>query len=142
MPMYDYKCSVCGRKREVMLKLSDLSSPVYCQRDGFAMSRMLSAPYVQNDYPAYTCPVTGERIEGRRAHEENLKRTGCRILEPGESDAYRRSLAHAEDDLDAKIDETADRLITSLPTEKRDRLAAEMEGGLDTQLERSAPKFN
>ena len=80
MPMYDYKCSVCGRKREVMLKLSDLSSPVYCQRDGFAMSRMLSAPYVQNDYPAYTCPVTGERIEGRRAHEENLKRTGCRIL--------------------------------------------------------------
>lgn len=43
------------------------------------------APGVAGDYTAYECPVTGKMIEGRAEHRENLKRTGCRLLEPGES---------------------------------------------------------
>lgn len=44
-----------------------------------------SAPMVAGDYAAYDCPVTGKPIEGRAAHRENLKKTGCRLLEKGES---------------------------------------------------------
>jgi len=47
--------------------------------------------YVASDYEGYQCPVTDKWIEGRYAHKENLKRTGCRLLEPGESrDAPKR----------------------------------------------------
>lgn len=139
MPTYDYKCSTCSRAREVFLKLADLNSPVYCQRCGHAMNRQLSAPFVRGDYAGYECPVTGQWIEGRRAHEENLKRTECRILEPGEADAYRKSLTRADEQLEKSLDDTWDGLVANLPTDKRDRLAGEIEGGLTTELVRSTP---
>ena len=141
MPLYDYRCPTCGRGREVMLKLADINSPVYCQQCGSGMNRKVTAPMVVNDYPGYESPVTGEWIEGRRAHEEHLKRTGCRIYEPGETDQFKNRQRAADAALDNKIEESVDRYITSLPTEKRDRLAAELEGGLTTQIERSAPTF-
>jgi hypothetical protein len=86
--------------------------------------------------------VTGKWIEGRKAHEENLKVTGCRILEPGETRDKARQREADDARLEAAIEETADRFIAELPTEKRDRLAAEMEGGLTAQVERSTPNFN
>lgn len=55
------------------------------------------AAYVSSDYEAYDCPVTGKMIEGRAAHRENLKRTGCRILEKGEGrDAERTRKENVE----------------------------------------------
>lgn len=50
----------------------------------------LPAPQISPDYAAYDCPVTGRMIEGRRAHRENLKQHGCRVLEPGETEQHRR----------------------------------------------------
>ena len=102
------------------------------------MARQISAPTVIGDYAGYTCPVSGRWIEGRKAHTENLRRTGSRLFEPGEREAY--SAARAKDDqiLEAKIERTADEFIAKLPGEKRDRLAAEMENGLDVQLTRQS----
>lgn len=138
MPVYDYKCPLCLKRREVFRKLAELDDPVACFC-GQPMLRQISAPYVRGDYPPYECPVTGKMIEGRRAHEENLKRTGCRIYEPGEKHDFERRQRAEDAAFDAKIEETADRFVAGLPTEKRDRLAAEMEGGLTTQIERSTP---
>jgi hypothetical protein len=45
---------------------------------------------VARDYEGYNCPVTGNWIEGRAAHRENLKRTGCRVFEPGELEQFKR----------------------------------------------------
>lgn len=42
--------------------------------------------YIAPDYKAYECPVTGKLIDGRTEHRENLKRTGCRLLEKGEKE--------------------------------------------------------
>jgi hypothetical protein len=42
-------------------------------------------PILLRDYGGYDCPVTGQIVEGRYAHSENLKRQGCRLLEKGES---------------------------------------------------------
>src|SRR5579862_638829 len=44
------------------------------------------APFVQGDYEGYQSPITGEWIEGRRAHREDLKRHGCRVFEGRESE--------------------------------------------------------
>lgn len=141
MPVHDYKCPTCGSRREVFLKIADLGSTVYC-KNGHAMNRQVSAPYVRGDYPPYESPVVpGKIIEGRRAHEEHLKETGCRLLEPGESQAYARTLRQEEEKLDKALDETADELIAKMPTEKRDRLAAEMDAGVTAVVERITPQF-
>lgn len=44
-------------------------------------------PMLARDYAAYDCPITGRMIDGKREHRENLERHGCRILEPGETQA-------------------------------------------------------
>lgn len=53
--------------------------------------------HLAGDYSGYTCPVSGAWIEGRAAHKENLKRTGCRLLEKGEREHNERSCAQESD---------------------------------------------
>ncbi len=136
MPLYDYKCATCGRGEERMLKLADLEQTQSCRHCGFAMNRQLSAPMIVADYAGYESPVTGKWIEGRKAHQEELKRTGCRIFEPGEKEAFERSRKADDEKLDQAIEASADEFIAKLPTEKRDKLAAEMDNGLDVQITR------
>lgn len=140
MPLHDYKCMVCFHRYERMVKVVDLDKDQRCTSCGAVMLRQVCAPYVQGDYEPYESPVVpGKWIKGRREHEEHLRETGCRVLEPGETRSYQKQLERENEEFDKKIEETADQLITSLPTEKRDRLAAEMEGGLDAQIVRSTP---
>jgi hypothetical protein len=48
-------------------------------------NRPISAPTLARDYGAYESPMGTGMIEGRAAHREDLKRNGCRVLEPGEA---------------------------------------------------------
>lgn len=66
----------------------------------------------QSDYEAYECPVTGKMIEGKAAHQENLKRTGCRILEPGEMEqAKRNGKKIREESVDKIVDAAFDNAV-------------------------------
>lgn len=141
MPMYDYKCATCSAKREVLLKLEDINSPVYCQKCGQPMLRQLSAPYVRGDYEPYESPVQpGKWICGRRQHEEHLRETGCRLYEPGEREQRMRQRKVEDEKLDASVENTVEEFITKLPTDKRDALAGALEGGMDVKIERVTPK--
>lgn len=62
------------------------------------------------DLPAYESPVTGQRIEGRVARREDLKRNGCVEYDPGmKDDAIRR-----EADREAKAESHLDRMINDM----------------------------
>lgn len=100
------------------------------------MQRLLSAPMVRGDYPGYNCPITGKWIEGRRAHEENLKRHNCRIIEPGEKEAVDRRRKAADAQLEASIEQTVEKLVHEMPAEKRDKLAAELLNGVSAEVVR------
>lgn len=93
------------------------------------MQRVVSAPYVQGDYEAYQCPVTGKEIRGRRAHEENLRRHDCRVLEPGERESNLRRQQREAQALDASVDSTVDEFIHKLPPQKRETLINEVAAG-------------
>lgn len=134
MPLYSYKCS-CGKSFDRFLKIAEMQRFVQCECRLMA-TRQVVAPAVRGDYPPYECPVTGKVIEGRVAHEENLKRTGSRVLEPGEAGNVSKYRAAEEAKFDAAIEATADEFITNLPVEKRERLAAEMDAGVDAVVER------
>jgi hypothetical protein len=39
----------------------------------------------------YNCPVTGKWVGSKKAHQENLREQGCRVLEPGEKEFNSKS---------------------------------------------------
>lgn len=131
---------MCGNKRDIVKPLSLLNRFEFCRNacEG-AMERTICAPAVRGDYAGYDCPVTGKWIEGKRAHEENLKETGCRILEPGEHQQNQRRREQDEADLEARVEHTAESFVHNLPTEKREQLAIELRNGADTTTVRSTP---
>jgi len=105
---------------------------------GEQMELIISAPFVATDYPGYTSPITGEWIEGRKAHMEDLKRHGCRVYEPSEKEEAVKRREAEDRKLDDAIGATVDRTIASWDTRKRDKLAAEMEAGVGAEVVRRA----
>lgn len=141
MPIYAYKCPVCTRARDIVKKIADLDRVENCGHCGFAMNRQVTLPMVRPDYPAYDCPITGKRIEGRVAHEANLRLHGCRLREEGETaEAIRRKAQEEEAFLEA-VGETAARCVANMPPEKQERLANELDAGIGLSVERSTPSI-
>jgi len=140
MPTYEYKCPN-GHKFELVRPVKAYQRQEECPVcDGKVMAERFwsRAPmgYVQANYPAYKCPVTDKIIDGRAAHEENLKRTGCRILEPGEREESIRRRAAEDAALEASIEATAEQFVENLPSDKREQLGRELESGVDVTVQR------
>lgn len=135
MPLYDYKCPSCGLGFSRILRLAEYDRPQTCLC-GAQAQKQLAAPAVRGDYAGYTCPVSGKWIEGRRAHTENLARTGCRVYEPGETESLKRRKAAEEAKLDREVEETADRFIAGLSADQTAKLANEVAAGATATVER------
>lgn len=89
-------------------------SPVKPEPKPVSMST-LKKIQVQSDINGYTCPVTGKWVDGRRDHRENLKRTGCRILETGEKERFVRDRPKEIDRSSEKAaDFLSDRIVERL----------------------------
>jgi len=136
MPLYLYQCPACQRRRDILKSLANLDREESCEACQTPMERRLCAPAVVADYPGYTCPITGSWVEGRRAHVENLKKHGCRVLETGETKQIRQSRQQEEAALDRSVEETVEQFYETLPTERREQLANEVQSGLDVTIER------
>lgn len=132
MPTYSYRCE-CGETFDRFLRLKDFDTPQMCTC-GRQASRVIGAPFVMRDYAGYSCPVTGKWIEGRKAHRENLARTGCRVLEPGETESAVRRRQEQEAAYDARIEQTVEELVKAMPQEKQNRLEAELTSGVSTEV--------
>ena len=135
MPTYVFRCPSCSQQFERVLRLSEYDSPQQCAC-GVVAERQICAPAVRGDYAPYECPITGRTIEGRRAHEENLKRHGCRVLEPGESAEASRRRAESDRALETSIESTAEQFVTNLPSRKLEQLASELQSGVTATVER------
>lgn len=117
--------------------LATLNREELCETCQAPMERQLSAPAIVADYAGYSCPITGKWIEGRRAHEENLKRHGCRVLETGETEQVSRNRQAEEAKLERGVEDTVEQFYEALPTESREQLAVAVQSGLDVAVERS-----
>lgn len=135
MPLYGYRCSVCGRSFSEWRPMAESGEPASCLC-GANATRTISAPRILSDLPGYSCPVSGSWVEGRAAHEENLRKTGCRILEAGEREDLTRSKQAAEDAFDREIEATVEKEFDAMPSEKREKLGAELLAGVDCAVER------
>jgi len=136
MPTYLYKCPACRGHRDVIKSLTVLNRKESCEACQAPMERQISAPAVVSDYAGYNCPISDKWIEGRRAHEENLKRHGCRIYETGETAEIRRKAASEDAAFDRSVDETVEQFYEALPSEGREALATAVTSGLDVEIAR------
>lgn len=138
MPLYAYLCPKCEARREEVLPLARYADPVYCPQCFTPMTKQLGvrAGIVKADLPAYRCPITDKVIDGRKAHEANLARHGCRVAEAGETDAARRRAEASDRELDALAETMAVEGINAMPERKFQTLAAELEKGGDALVER------
>ena len=97
---------------------------------------MIITPAIRTNYPDYSYPITNKWVKNHIAHRENLARTGCRILEPGETSAAVSRASASDAALEAAIDSTTDQLIAKLSARDKERLAAEMDSGLSAEIVR------
>lgn len=76
---------------------------------------------VHGDYEGYQSPVTGEWIEGKRAHREDLKRHGCRLYEGRQVEEREAAKVRAEHarETDRIAEKLAHRAWDQAPTRVR-----------------------
>lgn len=138
MPIYEYRCRSCGNKFDLIRPISEYSPVEPCKCGKQADRNFSKPPAVFGDYAPYNCPITGRRIEGKREHEANLRRHGCRVLEPGETERFKQRKAREDAELEASVERTAEEFVTKLPTRQQEELAKGIESGLDVGFERKA----
>ena len=137
MPVYEYTCHQCRKGFEVVRKMQDYREPAYCPVCHTLGNRVLSPAAVRGDYEGYQCPVTGKWVEGRKAHEENLRQTGCRVFEPGEKQEFERRREREEAEFDAKLEQSIGETVAAMPAEKQQKLAQELAAGAGIGFTRS-----
>lgn len=135
MPLYDFHCDN-GHRFERFVKLEDFELLQNCSC-GMPALRVISAPMFSVDQTGYNCPVTGNWIGSKREHEENLRRTDCRVLETGETAAAAAYREKADRDFDKAVEATVEKEVEAMPSEKRERLYNELtRGGADVVYQR------
>lgn len=133
-PVYEHLCAN-GHKFDRYLKLAELDQPQTCEC-GSAAKRLISAPFVHVDFPAYQSPSSGKWITSRTERREDLKATNCVEYEPSMKQEMEKRHQAEDAALEKKIDEHVEKEIYSMDAKTRDKLVGELQGGLDVDVVR------
>jgi len=125
MPCYEHLCGK-GHKFDRYLKLAELDQVQTCEC-GSAAKRLISAPFVQVDFPAYQSPASGKWITSRTQRREDLKATNCVEYEPSMKDEMAKRHAAEDAALEKKVDEHVEQEIYNMPAKQREQLANEVQ---------------
>lgn len=105
MPCYDFHCECGNSCISVVRKVAERNDPLECPVCGDGMRRQeIYRPMVAPDYEGYQSPATGKWVEGRKAHQDDLRRSGCRILEPGETESFIKNKKSREEDFGRRVE--------------------------------------
>lgn len=85
----------------------------------------------------YESPTTGNIITSDKARREDLAASGCIEYDPEMKTDQRRRIEAQDAKLDKEFDESIDKAIWALPADKKEKLEAEMSGGLDVDVVRT-----
>jgi hypothetical protein len=78
------------------------------------------APAVFGDLPAYTSPIDGKLIDGKRDRRNDLARSQCRPYEGREQEAREAQKVHIEQD--RKLDQLAEKIAHRAWAEAPERI--------------------
>jgi putative FmdB family regulatory protein len=136
MPTYEYVCTK-GHKFDRVLKVADCQKPQKCEC-GSKGKKIISAPMVfVSPEIRYTSPIDGKVIATRQQRQDDLARNNCIPYDPGmKQDADRRQ-RESEMKLEKSLDATVEKQIHDMPSRKREKLVAELQGGVTAEYARS-----
>lgn len=139
MPLHDHRCAA-GHIFERFIERDALDAPQQCQCGSSAERIYTRFPlsFIAKDVH-YTSPVDGRPITNYQQHLEELARTDCVVYESGIKQDQERNALRREQELERSVDETVDREIALMPAAKKEKLVAELEGGLTATPERITP---
>lgn len=134
--IYAYECDSCGSEFERVLPVSDHAKPQACEC-GKTARKVICAPALMIPQDIhYTSPIDGRPITSMKARMEDLARSNCEPYDPGMRQDNDRRVRESETALEKAVDETVERAVTAMPSEKREKLQAELDGGLTAEPER------
>jgi hypothetical protein len=142
MPLHDFLCRN-GHVSEMMVPFGTESIPCplcLAHVDIQAEKVFLRAPmsFVREDV-CYESPIDGRLVTSYQQHLEDLARNDCVLYESGIKQDQERNERMREEALERSVEETVDREIALMPAAKKEKLAAELEGGLTATPERITP---
>lgn len=140
MPLHDHRCTKCGEMEERFIALDQLSAVQLHECGGELERVFLRFPFavVQDDI-CYDSPIDGRPITSKQARMEDLARGDCVPYEPGIREDQERRRAESEAALERSFDATVEREIATMSARKREKLTAELEGGMSAEPERVTP---
>lgn len=141
MPLHDHRCQQCGELEERFIPLDQLDAEQRHECGGLLERVFLRFPFatVQEDV-CYDSPIDGRPITTKQARIEDLARSDCVPYEPGIRQDQERKAREREALLEASFDQTVEKEIARMPARKKEKLAAELEGGMDATPARVTPK--
>ncbi|MBM3491280.1 MAG: hypothetical protein FJX68_12695 [Alphaproteobacteria bacterium] len=87
----------------------------------------------------YDSPIDGRPITSERARADDLARSNCIPYDPGMKQDAACRRAEADAALERRIDDTVEAEIEKMPSEKRERLQRELDGGMEVEPLRLTP---
>lgn len=139
MPLHDWKCTN-GHVFERFVSRDDLDKQHYCEC-GSPCDRVFLTPpmgWVEADI-CYDSPIDGRHITSKQKRIEDLARSNCVPYDPDIKQDYQKRIKDEERKLEASVDATVEREIHNMPARKREKLAAELQGGLIAEPTRLTP---
>lgn len=141
IPNYIYCCPKHGRFERI-LRVADHRRVIECECGADSpqvitpVTVVIPSHMSATGVSAYESPVSGEVITTQRQRANDLAASNCIEYEPGMKQDADRRVIEDEKRLDAMVDETFDRELAALPSDKREMLVNEIAGGATAEPKR------
>lgn len=136
MPTYSYRCKY-GHEFDVTkpMRLSDEPEACFCGEAGAKVPAPFHAIGPRDVH--YLSPIDGRPITSERMRRDDMARNNCMEYDPGVRQDYDRRIRKGEQALDSAVDATVEKEMASMPSAKREKLAAELSGGIAADISRA-----
>lgn len=138
-PIYEYAC-LGGHDFERYLPVAQYQDAQYCECGELGVRRIsLPMIFVKPDI-CYDSPITGEPITSMAKRLDDLAKHNCEPYDPDIKQHIAEKNKREEIALEKAVDETIDREIATMPARKREKLEAELHGGMTVEpIRQTAP---
>lgn len=91
---------------------------------------------INRKFESYISPTSGQVISSFKQREEDMKSSGCVDYEPSLKGEIDRNIEIADQQLEAKIEDSIDHAISALPARKQELLEQELNSDVNINVER------
>jgi len=115
MPIYEYRCKICGNKFDKLRPMSETGLPGQCHKCGAWCEQQVSVPCVISDDlgTTYMDPTFGS-VHSKSELRLLEKQAGLRPVDPGESKNIRRVREYREQKEDTIREEAIGKTVTEM----------------------------